>query len=51
MQALLKLNMKGSMYKSTKHSIKENRRLRDRQAKFISPVQARGDGKTKVSEL
>jgi hypothetical protein len=38
--------MKGSMYKSTKHSIKEDRRLRDRPANFISPVQAIGDGTT-----
>jgi len=31
--------------------IKEDRRLRDRPAKFISPGQARGDGKTKQTEL
>ena len=36
--------------KSTKHSIKEDRRLRSRPAKFISPGQARGDGKTKLTK-
>jgi hypothetical protein len=36
--------MKGSMYKSTKHSIKEDRRLRDRPAKFITPGQASVSG-------
>jgi len=43
--------MKGSMYQSTKHSIKEDRRLRDSPAKFISPRQARGGGKIKLTEL
>ena len=43
--------MKESMYKSTKHSIKEDKRLRDRPAKFISPVQAWGDSTTKLTEL
>jgi len=41
--------MKGSMYKSTKHSIKEDKRLRDRPAKFITPGQAGGDG-TRIEE-
>jgi len=39
------------MYKSTKHSIKEDRRLRGRPAKLISPGQARGDGRTKLIEF
>ena len=39
------------MYKSTKHSIKEDKRLRDRTAKFESPGQARGDSKTKLTQL
>jgi len=43
--------MKGSMYKSTKHSIKEDRRLRDRPAKFITPGQAGGDGNTNQTEV
>ena len=43
--------MKGSMYKSTKHSIKEDGRLRDRLAKSISPGQARGNGITKLTKL
>jgi hypothetical protein len=47
--------MKGSIYKSTKHSIKEDKRLRDRPvlvpAKFITPGQAGGDGNTNLTEL
>ena len=41
----------GSLLKEIRHRIKEDRRLRDRPAKFISPVQAREDGKTKPTEL
>ena len=40
-----------SRYKSTKHSIKEDRRLRDRPAKFITPGQAGGDGNTNLTDL
>ena len=43
--------MKGSMFESNKHSNKEDRRLRDRTAKFITPGQAEGDGNTNLTEL